>query len=40
MEEMTDLQFKAIINAVIQIIRDNNNKEEMITKIEALVNKN
>lgn len=39
MEEMTDLQFKAIINAVIQIIRDNEDKEEMIEKIEALVNK-
>ena len=40
MEEMTDLQFKAIINAIIQIIRDNEDKEEMIQKIEALVNKN
>lgn len=39
MNEMTDLQFKAIINAVIQIIRDNEHKEEMIEKIEALVNK-
>lgn len=39
MNEMTDLQFKAIINAVIQIIRDNKDKEEMIEKIEALVNK-
>lgn len=36
MEEMTDLQFKAIINAIIQIIKDNDNKEEMIKKIEAL----
>lgn len=40
MEEMTDLQFKAIINAVIQIIRDNEDKNDMIKKIEALVNKN
>lgn len=40
MEEMTDLQFKAIINAVIQIIRDNEDKNDMIEKIEALVNKN
>lgn len=39
MDEMTDLQFKAIINAVIQIIRDNDDKEKMIEKIEALVNK-
>lgn len=40
MDEMTDLQFKAIINAVIQIIKDNDNKEKMIEKIEVLVNKN
>lgn len=40
MNEMTDLQFKAIINAIIQIIKDNDDKEEMIKKIEALVNKN
>ena len=38
--EMTDLQFKAIINAIIQIIKDNDDKAEMIKKIEALVNKN
>lgn len=39
MDEMTDLQFKAIINAIIQIIRDNEDKEGMIEKIEALLNK-
>lgn len=39
MEEMTDLQFKAIINAIIQIIKDNDNKDEMIKKIEALATK-
>ena len=39
MEEMTDLQFRAIIQAIVQIIRDNNDKAEMIKKIEALVNK-
>ena len=38
--EMTDLQFEAIIKAVIQIIKDNDDKEEMIKKIEALVHKN
>ena len=38
MEEMTDLQFQAIINAIIQI-KDNDNKEEMIKKIEALIKK-
>lgn len=40
MDEMTDLQFKTIINAVIQIIKDNEEKEKMIEKIEALVTKN
>lgn len=40
MEDMTDLQFKTIINAIIQIIKDNDDKAEMIKKIEALVNKN
>ncbi len=40
MKNMTDLQFKAIINAIIQIIKDNDDKAEMIKKIEALVNKN
>lgn len=39
MKEMTDLQFKAIIKAIVQIIKDNDNKEEMIKKIEALLNK-
>ena len=39
MKAMTDLQFKAIIKAVIQIIKDNDNKEEMIEKIEALIKK-
>ena len=39
MEEMTDLQFKAIIQAIVQIIKDNDDKEEMIKKIEALINK-
>ena len=39
MNEMTDLQFQAIIKAIIQIIKDNDDKAEMIKKIEALVNK-
>ncbi len=39
MEDMTDLQFTALINAIIQIIKDNDDKEEMIKKIEALLNK-
>ena len=36
---MTDLQVKIIINAIIQIIKDTDSKEEMIKKIEALINK-
>ena len=39
MEEMTDLQVKIIINAIIQIIKDTDSKEEMIKKIESLINK-
>ena len=39
MNEKTDLQVKAVINAVVQIIRDNEDKAEMIEKIEALVKK-
>lgn len=39
MDEMTDLQFKAIIKSIIQIIKDNENKDAMIEKIEALVTK-
>lgn len=39
MEEMTDLQFKTIIKLIIQIIKDNEDKSEMIKKIEALVAK-
>ena len=39
MEDMTDLQFTTLINAIIQIIKDNDDKEEMIKKIEALLNK-
>lgn len=40
MSEMTDMQFEAIIKAVIPIIKDNDSKDEMIQKIEALVKKN
>ena len=34
MEEMTDLQVKIIINAIIQIIKDTDSKEEMIIQKE------
>lgn len=38
MEEMTNEQFKTVLEMVIQIIKDNS-KEEAIKKIEALLNK-
>ena len=38
MEEMTNEQFKIIIEAIIQIVKDNE-KETAIKKIEALINK-
>lgn len=38
MEEMTNEQFKTILEMIIQIIKDNN-KEDAIKKIEALLNK-
>ena len=38
MEEMTNEQFKIIIEAIIQIVKDNE-KETAIKKIEALLNK-
>ncbi len=38
MEEMTNEQFKTILEMIIQIIKDNS-KEEAIKKIEALLNK-
>lgn len=39
MEDMTNEQFRMVINLIIQIIKDND-KDEAIKKIEALVNKN
>ncbi len=39
MDEMTNEQFRTVLEMIIQIIRDND-KEEAIKKIEALVNKN
>lgn len=38
MEEMTNEQFKTILEMIIQIIKDND-KEDAIKKIEALLNK-
>ncbi len=39
MEEMTNEQFKTILEMIIQIIKDND-KETAIKKIEALIHKN
>lgn len=38
MEEMTNEQFRVIIGLIVQIVRDNE-KDEAIQKIEALVDK-
>lgn len=38
MEEMTNEQFRVIIEMIIQIIKDND-KDEAIKKIEALIQK-
>lgn len=39
MDEMTNEQFKTILEMIIQIIRDSKDKADAIKKIEALVNK-
>lgn len=39
MNDMTNEQFRTVINLIIQIIKDNG-KEEAIKKIEVLVNNN
>lgn len=38
MDEMTNEQFRTILEMIIQIIKDND-KEEAIKKIEALIRK-
>ena len=40
MNELTNEQFKAFIQLILQIIRDNDDKEEAIKKIEALIKNN
>lgn len=39
MEEMTNEQFKTILEMIIQIIKDSPDKSAAIEKIEALLNK-
>jgi hypothetical protein len=39
MERMTNEQFRTILKMIIQIIKDSENKEEAVTKIEALITK-
>lgn len=38
MEGMTNEQFRVVLKMVIQIIKDSESKEEMIKKIEDLLN--
>lgn len=38
MDDMTNEQFKAILEMIVQIIKDNS-KDEAIKKIESLINK-
>lgn len=38
-EEMTDLQFKTLINSIIKIIEHSETKEIAIKEIEALISK-
>ncbi len=37
-ENMTDYQFKKILEMVLEILKGSDNKEEAIKKIEALLN--
>lgn len=39
MEAMTNEQFKIVLNMIIQIVKDSETKEDIIKKIEALINK-
>ncbi len=39
MEGMTDYQFKTVIRMVMTIIEDSESKEEILKKLEALLNK-
>lgn len=36
-EEMTNLEFISVIKLIIQLIRDTDDKEELIKKIEVLI---
>lgn len=39
MEEMTNEQFRTILEMIIQLIKDSESKEDAVKKIEALVSK-
>lgn len=39
MEEMTNREFEAVIKLIIQVIKDTDDKNELIKKIEALLSK-
>ena len=39
MDDMTDYQFKTVIRMVMNIIEDSESKEEILKKLEALLDK-
>lgn len=39
MDDMTDYQFKTVIRMVMTIIKDSDSKEEILKKLEALLDK-
>lgn len=39
MDDMTDYQFKTVIRMVMTIIKDSESKEEILKKLEALLDK-
>ncbi len=36
-EDMTNREFEAVLKLIIQVIKDTDDKEELIKKIEALI---
>lgn len=38
-ENMTDKQFDVLMNSIIQIVKDSENKEEAVEKLQNLIDK-
>lgn len=38
-ENMTDKQFDALMNSIIQIVKDSETKEEAVEKLQSLIEK-